>query len=72
MVLELVSNNVLEPWLYGKNTGVSTVAVLPNVPVGLDSLGPAPDRRSGKFPGDVVAMEEMRAVPNIQPSGLRE
>ena len=28
MVLELFSNNVLEPWLYGKNTGVSAVAVL--------------------------------------------
>ena len=28
VVLELVSNNVMEPWLYGKNTGVSAVAVL--------------------------------------------
>ena len=28
VVLELFSNNVLEPWLYGKNTGVSAVAVL--------------------------------------------
>jgi predicted PurR-regulated permease PerM len=28
VVLELISNNVLEPWLYGRNTGVSTVAVL--------------------------------------------
>ncbi len=28
VVLELVTNNVLEPWLYGKNTGVSAVAVL--------------------------------------------
>lgn len=28
IVLELVTNNVLEPWLYGKNTGVSAVAVL--------------------------------------------
>jgi predicted PurR-regulated permease PerM len=28
VVLELVANNVLEPWLYGKNTGVSAVAVL--------------------------------------------
>ncbi len=28
LVLELISNNVLEPWLYGKNTGVSAVAVL--------------------------------------------
>ena len=28
MVLELFSNNFLEPWLYGKNTGVSAVAVL--------------------------------------------
>ena len=28
MVLELFSNNVLEPWLYGKHTGVSAVAVL--------------------------------------------
>jgi predicted PurR-regulated permease PerM len=72
VVLELVSNNVLEPWLYGKNTGVSTVAVLPNVHVGLDSHGPVPDRRSGKLPAVVVAMEEKRAVPNIQPSGLRE
>lgn len=28
LVLELFSNNVLEPWLYGKNTGMSAVAVL--------------------------------------------
>jgi len=28
VVLELISNNVLEPWLYGKKTGVSAVAVL--------------------------------------------
>jgi predicted PurR-regulated permease PerM len=28
VVLELFSNNVLEPWLYGRNTGVSAVAVL--------------------------------------------
>jgi predicted PurR-regulated permease PerM/CheY-like chemotaxis protein len=28
VVLELFSNNFLEPWLYGKNTGVSAVAVL--------------------------------------------
>jgi predicted PurR-regulated permease PerM len=28
IVLELFSNNVLEPWLYGKNTGVSPVAIL--------------------------------------------
>ena len=28
VVLELFTNNVLEPWLYGKNTGVSAVAVL--------------------------------------------
>ena len=28
VVLELVSNNVMEPWLYGRNTGVSAVAVL--------------------------------------------
>ena len=28
VVLELVTNNVLEPWLYGKKTGVSAVAVL--------------------------------------------
>ena len=28
VVLELFSNNVLEPWLYGKDTGVSAVAVL--------------------------------------------
>ena len=28
VVLELFANNVLEPWLYGKNTGVSAVAVL--------------------------------------------
>ncbi len=27
-ILELISNYVLEPWLYGKNTGVSAVAVL--------------------------------------------
>jgi predicted PurR-regulated permease PerM/methylmalonyl-CoA mutase cobalamin-binding subunit len=28
VVLELISNNVMEPWLYGKKTGVSAVAVL--------------------------------------------
>ena len=28
VVLELFSNNIMEPWLYGKNTGVSPVAVL--------------------------------------------
>ena len=28
VVLELLSNNILEPWLYGKHTGVSAVAVL--------------------------------------------
>ncbi len=28
VVLELFINNALEPWLYGKNTGVSAVAVL--------------------------------------------
>jgi hypothetical protein len=28
VVLELFSNNFIEPWLYGKNTGVSAVAVL--------------------------------------------
>jgi AI-2E family transporter len=28
VVLELFSNNVMEPWLYGRNTGVSAVAVL--------------------------------------------
>ena len=28
VVLELISNNVIEPWLYGKSTGVSAVAVL--------------------------------------------
>ena len=28
VVLELVSNNVMEPWLYGKHTGMSAVAVL--------------------------------------------
>jgi predicted PurR-regulated permease PerM len=28
IVLELITNNVLEPWLYGRNTGVSAVAVL--------------------------------------------
>jgi hypothetical protein len=28
VVLELISNYVIEPWLYGKNTGVSAVAVL--------------------------------------------
>jgi len=28
VVLELFTNNVIEPWLYGKNTGVSPVAVL--------------------------------------------
>jgi len=26
--LELLSNNVMEPWLYGKNTGMSAVAIL--------------------------------------------
>jgi predicted PurR-regulated permease PerM/CheY-like chemotaxis protein len=28
VILELFLNNVMEPWLYGKNTGVSAVAVL--------------------------------------------
>lgn len=28
VALELLNNNLLEPWLYGKNTGVSSVAVL--------------------------------------------
>ncbi|MEK6642782.1 MAG: AI-2E family transporter [Planctomycetota bacterium] len=28
VILELFSNNVMEPWFYGKNTGVSSVAVL--------------------------------------------
>ena len=28
VVLELFVNNVMEPWLYGKNTGVSSVAIL--------------------------------------------
>ncbi|MCE2815155.1 MAG: AI-2E family transporter [Planctomycetaceae bacterium] len=28
IVLELLNNNILEPWLYGKNTGISPVAVL--------------------------------------------
>ncbi len=28
VVLELLNNNLLEPWLYGRNTGVSAVAVL--------------------------------------------
>ncbi len=28
VVLELLSNNVMEPWVYGKNTGVSAVAIL--------------------------------------------
>jgi len=28
VVLELFNNNLLEPWLYGKNTGISAVAVL--------------------------------------------
>lgn len=28
VVLELISNNILEPWLYGSNTGVSALAVL--------------------------------------------
>jgi len=28
VVLEFINNHVLEPWLYGKNTGVSAVAVL--------------------------------------------
>jgi hypothetical protein len=28
LALELFSNNIMEPWLYGKNTGVSPVAVL--------------------------------------------
>ena len=26
--LELLNNNILEPWLYGKNTGISPIAVL--------------------------------------------
>ncbi len=28
VVIEIVSNNVMEPWLYGASTGLSTVAVL--------------------------------------------
>ena len=28
VVIELVSNNVLEPWLYGASTGISTIAIL--------------------------------------------
>jgi predicted PurR-regulated permease PerM/methylmalonyl-CoA mutase cobalamin-binding subunit len=28
VVLELISNNIMEPWLYGSQTGVSTVAIL--------------------------------------------
>jgi hypothetical protein len=28
VVLELISNNVLEPWLYGASTGLSTVAII--------------------------------------------
>lgn len=28
VVLELLVNNVMEPWLYGKNTGISAVALL--------------------------------------------
>ena len=28
ILLELISNNVLEPWLYGASTGLSTVAIL--------------------------------------------
>ena len=28
VVLELVSNNVLEPWLYGSSTGVSSIALI--------------------------------------------
>lgn len=28
VVVELFSNNVVEPWFYGKNTGVSSVAIL--------------------------------------------
>lgn len=28
VLLELISNNVLEPWLYGASTGLSTVAIL--------------------------------------------
>ena len=28
VVLELLSNNIMEPWLYGKKTGMSAVAVL--------------------------------------------
>lgn len=28
VVIELISNNVMEPWLYGASTGLSTVAIL--------------------------------------------
>jgi len=28
VVLELISNNVMEPWLYGSSTGVSTVGII--------------------------------------------
>jgi predicted PurR-regulated permease PerM len=28
LIIELISNNLMEPWLYGASTGVSTVAIL--------------------------------------------
>ena len=28
LVLELISNNVIEPWLYGESTGLSTLAII--------------------------------------------
>src|SRR5690606_29386034 len=28
LVLELVSNNIVEPWLYGSSTGISSVAIM--------------------------------------------
>src|SRR3954453_2419380 len=28
LVIELISNNFMEPWLYGSSTGISTVAIL--------------------------------------------
>lgn len=28
LLLELISNNVIEPWLYGSSTGLSTLSII--------------------------------------------
>ena len=41
VVLELVTNNVIEPWLYGKHTGVSSFALIVAVVFWTSLWGPA-------------------------------